>query len=70
MKKKILILLVVVLAVTFVAQIFATAPVDARDGTYCWKEWYHCPGFRCGQYVWICCTFGLDNCWATYPALK
>ncbi|HEX9916112.1 MAG TPA: hypothetical protein VGB16_00080 [candidate division Zixibacteria bacterium] len=57
MKKKILILLVVVLALVFVGQIFAPAPVNARDGSICFKEWYSCPGPRCGQYVEICCIY-------------
>ncbi|MCJ7508027.1 MAG: hypothetical protein MUO85_04760 [candidate division Zixibacteria bacterium] len=56
MKKKILILLVVVLALVFVAQIFTT--VQARDNQNCkWVK--HCPvdSVAC-HYHWVCCPLG------------
>ncbi|MCJ7508026.1 MAG: hypothetical protein MUO85_04755 [candidate division Zixibacteria bacterium] len=53
MKKRILVLLVVVLALTFVAQIFATAPVNARDGYVCYPVYD-----RYGHVAYnICCIY-------------
>ncbi|HEX9916113.1 MAG TPA: hypothetical protein VGB16_00085 [candidate division Zixibacteria bacterium] len=64
MKKKILILLLVVLALTFCVQAFTTPSADAKPGYGCFKEWYFCPNHYRWEYVWVCCMLNdRGPCW-------